>query len=206
MRLFSCVSATGTLLKLPGNNPVQPEGKPAIIFTDNVVPPLISPVFAYTGNSPTATGQIATPGQTNPVAPPSVVPSTANSSHTTAAVPSVYVPAVPTTHATSPQISAPSLPSISAPSIAIPSVPPIAKFDLPSPSVLAIIPTASPAQRLPPAVSPLANAQADSGSSKACRTKSNKRRQRGLEYHRQHHRSPHVPRHDFLYEATNSEH
>uniref|UniRef100_A0A8H7XJJ2 DUF1996 domain-containing protein n=1 Tax=Psilocybe cubensis TaxID=181762 RepID=A0A8H7XJJ2_PSICU len=55
---------TGTLLKLPGNNPVQPYGKKATIFTDNVTPPLLSPIFAYTGDSPTATGTVVTPGQT----------------------------------------------------------------------------------------------------------------------------------------------
>jgi len=124
MRLFSCVSATGTLIKLPGNNPVQPEGKSATIFTDSVVPPLISPVFAYTGHPPTAMGQIVTPGQTNTVAPPPAVPATASSSHTTPAVSSVSVPTVPTTHATSPYIPVPSLPSIVTPSIAIPCLPP----------------------------------------------------------------------------------
>jgi len=124
MRCSSCVSATGTLIKLPGNNPLQPEGKMATIFADNVVPPLISPVFAYTGNSPTAMSQIVTPGQTNPVAPPPAVPVTVNSSHTTAAVSSVSVPTVPTTHATSPYIPVPSLPSIVTPSIAIPCLPP----------------------------------------------------------------------------------
>jgi len=65
---------TGTLLKLPGNNPVQPEGKTAIPFTDNVVPAFISPVFAYTGSTPTATGQIVTAQKTNPAAVVSVVP------------------------------------------------------------------------------------------------------------------------------------
>ncbi|KIK02989.1 hypothetical protein K443DRAFT_656070 [Laccaria amethystina LaAM-08-1] len=49
---------TGTLLKLPGNNPVQPEGKTAIVYPDTNPPELISPVYAYTGNAPTATGQV----------------------------------------------------------------------------------------------------------------------------------------------------
>jgi hypothetical protein len=54
------ITATGTLLRLPGNNPVQKEGKTAVPFTDSNPPPFISPVFAYTGTSPTATGQIVT--------------------------------------------------------------------------------------------------------------------------------------------------
>ncbi|EDR04025.1 uncharacterized protein LACBIDRAFT_306393 [Laccaria bicolor S238N-H82] len=49
---------TGTLLKLPGNNPVQPEGKTAAVYPDTNPPELISPVYAYTGNAPTATGQV----------------------------------------------------------------------------------------------------------------------------------------------------
>ena len=54
------ISATGSLLRLSANNPVQPEGKTAIAYSDNVVPPLIALVYAYTGSSPTATGQIVT--------------------------------------------------------------------------------------------------------------------------------------------------
>ena len=46
------------MLKLPGNNPVQPEGKTAIVYPDTNPPELISPVYAYTGNAPTATGQV----------------------------------------------------------------------------------------------------------------------------------------------------
>ena len=70
------ISATGTLLALPGKNPVQPEGKTAVVYTDNVTPPLIAPVYAYTGDSPTAVGQIVSPGQTSSVASSPVVPST----------------------------------------------------------------------------------------------------------------------------------
>ena len=53
------IKATGTLLRLPGNNPVRPEGGTAIAYSDNVSP-LIALVYAYTGSSPTATGQIVT--------------------------------------------------------------------------------------------------------------------------------------------------
>lgn len=55
---------TGTLLKLPGKNPVQPEGKTATTYTDDVSPPFIEPVFAYTGPTPTATGHIVAAAQT----------------------------------------------------------------------------------------------------------------------------------------------
>lgn len=63
------------MLKLPGNNPVQPEGKPAIVYPDTNPPELISPVYAYTGNAPTATGQVvdgSAATDANNVARPSV--------------------------------------------------------------------------------------------------------------------------------------
>ena len=43
------ISATGSLLQLPGNNSVQSEDETAIAYSDNVIPPLIAPVYAYTG-------------------------------------------------------------------------------------------------------------------------------------------------------------
>jgi hypothetical protein len=100
------ISATGTLLRLAGNNPVQPEGKMAIAYSDNAVPSLITPVYAYTGTSPSATGQIVT-GQTNlnVVAVVSAVPTTSSTptppkpSHNVAAVistPSAATVATPT--------------------------------------------------------------------------------------------------------------
>ncbi|KAF9449743.1 hypothetical protein P691DRAFT_798995 [Macrolepiota fuliginosa MF-IS2] len=51
-------ATTGTLPKLPGNNPVQPEGQRATAYTDNNPPELISPVYAYTGDSPAQTGAV----------------------------------------------------------------------------------------------------------------------------------------------------
>ncbi|KAH6909271.1 WSC domain-containing protein [Coprinopsis sp. MPI-PUGE-AT-0042] len=51
-------TTTGTLPKLPGNNPVVGEGKPAPVLRDDVTPALISPVYVYTGDRPTATGTI----------------------------------------------------------------------------------------------------------------------------------------------------
>ena len=78
------ISATGTLLRLAGSNSVQPEGKTAIANSDNVVPQFISPVYAYTGTSPSATGQIVT-GQTNVVAVTSTI-------HTTSSTPTPATP------------------------------------------------------------------------------------------------------------------
>ncbi|KAK7461822.1 hypothetical protein VKT23_008253 [Stygiomarasmius scandens] len=54
----------GTLPKLPGNNPVQEEGTRATSFADAVTPPIISPVYVYTGNSPAHTGDVVTPAST----------------------------------------------------------------------------------------------------------------------------------------------
>jgi hypothetical protein len=104
---------TGTLLRLTGNNPVQPEGKTAIAYSDNVVPPLIAPVYAYTGTSPSATGQVVT-GQTNVVAVVSVVPPKPSSSSTTNGHNAVAV--IPSTVAT-PTIPA----SIPPPTTALPA-------------------------------------------------------------------------------------
>ncbi|KAF9460365.1 hypothetical protein BDZ94DRAFT_938077 [Collybia nuda] len=43
---------TGTLAKLPGNNPVQNEGVRATTFPDPNTPVLLEPIFAYTGDVP----------------------------------------------------------------------------------------------------------------------------------------------------------
>uniref|UniRef100_A0A0W0F7N3 DUF1996 domain-containing protein n=1 Tax=Moniliophthora roreri TaxID=221103 RepID=A0A0W0F7N3_MONRR len=47
---------TGTLPKLPGNNPVQEEGNRASMFTDNSHPGFLSPVYVYTGDQPDKVG------------------------------------------------------------------------------------------------------------------------------------------------------
>ncbi|KAF5341411.1 hypothetical protein D9758_012271 [Tetrapyrgos nigripes] len=52
----SIPAALGTLPKLPGNNPVQEEGRDAVAYKDNVTPAILSPVYVYTGDSP-AKGQ-----------------------------------------------------------------------------------------------------------------------------------------------------
>ncbi|KAJ6483784.1 hypothetical protein C8R47DRAFT_560585 [Mycena vitilis] len=49
-------TTTGTLPALPGNNPVVPLNGQAANLAAPVTPALISPVYAYTGDSPTQTG------------------------------------------------------------------------------------------------------------------------------------------------------
>ncbi|EAU85171.2 WSC domain-containing protein [Coprinopsis cinerea okayama7 len=51
-------ATTGTLPRLPGNNPVVGEGKPAPILSELVKPALIAPIFAYTGDQPNAVGSV----------------------------------------------------------------------------------------------------------------------------------------------------
>jgi hypothetical protein len=162
---------TGTLLKLPGNNPVQPEGKTAISYPDDLTPPLIAPVYAYTGNLPTATGHIVTPRQTNPDASP-VAPATtstpappkaSSSSHTTAAVRSTP---------------------------AAPAKPPAPKSD-----VLVDVPTASHSTQPQPPAAPATTSPSTSESDPPLTCQTPKRR---LNYHRRHSRSSHAGRHDFF--------
>ena len=89
------ISATGTLSRLPGNNPVQHEGKTATVNTDNAEPPLISPVYAYTGTSPSATGQIVAgqtkaptvPKTTSTPTPPEPSSSSSNDHNVAAVIP-----------------------------------------------------------------------------------------------------------------------
>ncbi|KAJ7666321.1 hypothetical protein B0H17DRAFT_1090138 [Mycena rosella] len=49
-------TTTGTIATLPGNNPVVPLGGTAVNLVAPVTPALISPVYAYTGDSPSQTG------------------------------------------------------------------------------------------------------------------------------------------------------
>jgi len=166
---------TGTLLALPGKNPVQPEGKTAVVYTDNVTPPLIAPVYAYTGDSPTTTGKVVSPGQTNPVASSPVVPSTpstpvppkpSSSSHTTAASP----------HVTIPKPSPVLIPTASHPNQVLPAEPTGTAKTASSPS-------------------------SGSGAFDTCNDSPKKRRHfGGLDYHRRHRRSSYVQRHDFFHE------
>jgi hypothetical protein len=61
IHLTLCVTATGTLAKLPGNNPLQREGVRATMFLDPNPPTLLAPVYAYTGNTPPAVGKPVSP-------------------------------------------------------------------------------------------------------------------------------------------------
>ncbi|KAF8151008.1 hypothetical protein B0H34DRAFT_665516 [Crassisporium funariophilum] len=189
---------TGTVLKLPGNNPVQSEGKKATMFADNVTPALISPVFAYTGDSPTATGSVGGPAQTNSVASTVAQPSSSSLAPATMPIPT----SIPVTHPSSSSVAPtptttrpsttthvatfPTIPSFSIPSIVIPT------FSTPHfPSILAAA----------PATSPTASALSSSSGSGTCSSnKAKKRRQLGLELHR-HRRSyqqlPHVRHYDY---------
>ncbi|GLB44802.1 putative wsc domain-containing protein [Lyophyllum shimeji] len=67
-------ATTGTLAKLPGNNPVQKEGVRATMFTDPNQPALLSPVYAYTGDAPAMVGKPVPPAAGGPASsfvPPS---------------------------------------------------------------------------------------------------------------------------------------
>jgi hypothetical protein len=55
---------TGTLSTLPGNNPVIGQGPPAPIRPDPVTPPILAPVYAYTGDAAPTTGTIVSSAQT----------------------------------------------------------------------------------------------------------------------------------------------
>ena len=165
------ISATGTLLRLPGNNPVQPAGQPAIAFTDNVQPAFIAPVYAYTGSTPTATGQIVT-GPTNVAAVVPPVP----------VISSTPTPPKPSSSISNGHNVAAEIPTPSTASVPF-SLPPVT---VPTPSVsshsIPPLPSASPAAATP-------------DSPGTCRTPP-KRRQIGLDHHRHHRRFSHVPRHE----------
>lgn len=103
--LFSSFVVLGTLPKLPGNNPVQPAGKDAIAYAATSTPPILSPVYAYTGQTPTATGTVVAQATNIPVpASPTNVgnvqsPSPSASPPSGAGIPSyqVHAPSLPTT-------------------------------------------------------------------------------------------------------------
>jgi len=64
------LAATGLLAKLPGNNPVTGEGPRAPSLSDPNIPRLISPIYAYTGPTPTATGTPVGPAPAAATLPP----------------------------------------------------------------------------------------------------------------------------------------
>ncbi|KAJ2934082.1 hypothetical protein H1R20_g2984, partial [Candolleomyces eurysporus] len=57
-------NTTGTLPKLPGNNPVISQGV-ATPQSDSVTPALLGPIYAYEGERPTATGKVTAPAVTS---------------------------------------------------------------------------------------------------------------------------------------------
>ncbi|RDB26225.1 hypothetical protein Hypma_006280 [Hypsizygus marmoreus] len=77
---------TGRLSKLPGNNPVQKEGVKATLFSDPNVPTLLSPVYAYTGDTPTVIGKPVPPASGGPQSS-SVATSSASSVSTPSSAP-----------------------------------------------------------------------------------------------------------------------
>ncbi|KAF8151010.1 hypothetical protein B0H34DRAFT_628672, partial [Crassisporium funariophilum] len=71
---------TGTLAKLPGNNPIQPAPGPAVMNKSDTTPGIIAPVYVYT-NTPTATGKVVTAPSTGaPQVAPTVSPTIISSS------------------------------------------------------------------------------------------------------------------------------
>ncbi|KAK7032731.1 DUF1996 domain-containing protein [Favolaschia claudopus] len=74
---------TGTLRSLPGNNPVVPLNGQASNLVAPVTPALISPVFAYTGDSPSQTGQPVGPPVTVTPGGPASVPTSGSSAPST---------------------------------------------------------------------------------------------------------------------------
>ncbi|KAF9460348.1 hypothetical protein BDZ94DRAFT_1311603 [Collybia nuda] len=67
---------TGTIPRLPGNNPVQEEGPRATMYQDLITPGILSPVYVYTSGNPPPPGKLVTPPSTavNSLAPsPSVI-------------------------------------------------------------------------------------------------------------------------------------
>ncbi|KAF9007447.1 hypothetical protein BDQ17DRAFT_1539830 [Cyathus striatus] len=83
---------TGTISKLPGNNPVVGEGPRAAMLADTNPPSLISPVYVYTGDSPLRLGLLSARERISlPAAASSAAP--AGSSSATPAASSSAAPA-----------------------------------------------------------------------------------------------------------------
>jgi len=194
--------ATGTLPKLPGNNPVQPAGAKATVFPATSTPALLSPIFAYTGDQPTQVGKVQlvvpeqsnpTPGSAGPVAPSApTTPSTpstpvSSTAPSMAPTPSTSVSMASVPHATrphrNPPVYFPPLP-------ATPSIPPTTK---PTP-----VNSVAPKKEGSPPSSGGSNP--DSGSCSGGRNK----RQNGMHKHRRSTFSqfPHVRHYDYVYDMN----
>ncbi|KAF8071559.1 hypothetical protein FPV67DRAFT_1667052 [Lyophyllum atratum] len=121
---------TGTLAKLPGNNPVQKEGVRATMFSDPNVPTLLAPVYAYTGDSPANVGKPIPPASGGPAS------SFVSLSSSSTRIASSSAPVPPS-----------SSPVVAAPSASVPPSPPVASSVGSSPSSA----PASPSGPTPPA-------------------------------------------------------
>ncbi|KAF6759834.1 hypothetical protein DFP72DRAFT_884346 [Ephemerocybe angulata] len=110
---------TGMLPKLPGNNPVQPAGQRATMYSDPVSPARILPVFAYTGDSPTATGTVVGgPTTASPTGgSSSTATTTSSSSAATTTTTSSSATATSTTSSSSGSVSTTSSSSVSIPAV-----------------------------------------------------------------------------------------
>ncbi|KAF5342399.1 hypothetical protein D9611_001382 [Ephemerocybe angulata] len=116
---------TGMLPKLPGNNPVQPAGQRATMYSDPVSPARILPVFAYTGDSPTATGTVvggpttasSTGGSSSTATTTSSSAATTTSSSTATATSSSATTTTSTTSSSSGSVSTTSSSSLSTPAV-----------------------------------------------------------------------------------------
>jgi hypothetical protein len=71
---FISFPATGTVPKLPGNNPVQHAGKTATIYPNNYQPPELSPVYAYMGDTAPSQGKVIAAGHNIAVSSPNPSP------------------------------------------------------------------------------------------------------------------------------------
>ncbi|KAF9478863.1 hypothetical protein BDN70DRAFT_879454 [Pholiota conissans] len=211
---------TGTLLKLPGNNPVQPFGTKATMFAAGSTPALLSPIYAYTGDSPSATGSVVVPGQTNASGSSSVATTPAgtptlivNPPTTAPASSSTQTTVTPTTVKTTPTTTSvhTSSPIFSIPTISIPTIPTLS-IPFPSvslPHVLApshgattpavAVPATQPTSVAAPANggSPASSKPANSSSGKTC---SGKKKRRAMEaHHRRRNFEAHVRHLDYVY-------
>ena len=105
--------ATGTIPKLPGNNPVVSSGVAIPQADTGALPALIEPIFAYEGEKPTTTGKAqfasSTTAPGKPVATTSTTPSKPGPTSNTTPV------HITPTKAAPPQVQIPTIPVVSIP-------------------------------------------------------------------------------------------
>ncbi|TEB27099.1 hypothetical protein FA13DRAFT_1634966 [Coprinellus micaceus] len=110
----------GMLSKLPGNNPVQPAGKDATMYRDAVIPALIFPVYAYTGNVAPAPGSPVGGPITVSTTPASSTSTTSAAATTTSAQGSSTTSTAVTTSSTS--AGSPGATSTTSTTVAVPTI------------------------------------------------------------------------------------